>query len=378
MFVLLFYYFHCRTFDRGLRPAKHLQLIAEKDALSGTSSTQSDTLHSIQMCHRRWKRFTHLGGGDANGCHNVLDFLQSNNEFVVDTFNVFGDFDELVPHVIFLGKRENLSKAIVHGGQVLGLDATFNVSCYKTYSLFAIMGRCPAGAYPLGYFITSSKGEIAVRVGLQLFKASATAVLRSIQCLEENEEFSPVAICIDTDDAENNAIRHVFPECIIILCHYHFMTNMVSEVQAGRHNLSKDEIYKLMCCIRKLAGATDVPQFKSHLEEMKNLSGSFYEYFDTNYLNERWISTFSEVTRVHLPLSVQRLCRSNMLTEVSFRTLKYIVFDGYINKRLDYLLYCICFKLYPYFSKRVDVSVTLKPRFLASVDVKAVGTLMYK
>lgn len=296
------------------------------------------------------------------------------------TFNVFGEYLESAPHVIFIGKKENLSQAITNGGNVIGLDATFNVTCYKSYSLFALMGRCNAGAYPLGYFVSSAKSELAVREGLLLFKEAATEVLRNNDLLKLSKEFSPSAICIDTDEAENNAVRAVFPNAIVILCHYHFMTSMVNEVRANRHDLPDESIKELMNIIRKLTSSKTAESFKFCLTEMKTVSESFFEYFKVNYLNEKWISTFSEVNRVHLPLSVQRLCRSNMLTEVSFRTLKYVVFDGFVNKRLDYLLYSICFKLYPYFAMRTLVSEkkAAPPRFQVSIDAKILGSKIHK
>ena len=219
-----------RSFDRGCKPAKHLQLIAESQALQQSFNNNCDLLRSIQLCHRRWKtRLRQRGQDDATGSHNVIMYLSNNSDFVIKTFNVFDDYVESLPHVIFIGRVENLSKSIVYGGQVVGLDATFNITCYKTYALYAIMGRGGGGAYPLGYFVSSSKNELAVREGLQLFKCAATEVLVSRQLMEPENTFSPLAICIDTDDAENLAVRRVFPNSIIILCHYHFMTSMINE-----------------------------------------------------------------------------------------------------------------------------------------------------
>ncbi len=346
------------------------------------SSYHFDVLHSLQLCHRRWK-YMHEEKSDAVGCCNVLRFLQQQNEFVLRTLNVFDtptdEHTNCHHHVIFIGKRTNLSKCMVHGSQLIGIDATFNVTCYRTYSLYAIMGRCDSGAYPLGYFVSSSKCKEAVRDGLILFKESATEVLKSMQLISPDASYSPVAICIDTDDAENWAIKRVFPASIIILCHYHFMTSMVNEVRAGRHGLSEEGILELMTTIRMLANSKTVSMFRKHLDDMKGLSPSFFTYFDVNYLNDRWISSFSEVVRCNLSPSLQRLCRSNMLTEVSFRTLKYIVFDGYVNKRLDYLLYSIAYKLYPYFELRTTtLRQNIKPRFLLSVDVREMGTYLYK
>ena len=153
---------------------------------------------------------------------------------------------------------------------------------------------------------------------------------------------------------------------------------MSNEVRACRHDLSSENISLLLSSIRLLASARNVETFKSILLQIKGVSTSFYSYLETNYLCERWVTTFSEVNRGHLSLSTQRLCRSNMLTEVSFRTLKYIIFDGYINKRLDYLLYSISYKLYPYFAMKEVTQIPVKPRFLLSQDVKCQGTHLYK
>ncbi len=343
-----------------------------------TSHYRFEFLHSLQLCHRRWK-YQQQDKSDVVGTCNVLKHFEENDEFVLKTLNVFNSPEEATHHIIFIGKRTNLAKSLANGSQLIGLDATFGVTCYRNYSLYAIMGRCNSGAYPLGYFLSSSKCKEAVRDGLQLFKDCATNVLQAKQLMSPAASFSPVAICIDTDDAENWAIRRVFPTSIIVLCHYHFMTSMVSEVRAHRHGLSEDNIVKLLSIIRMLANSKSVTTFRQRLDEIKSLSPSFFTYFDINYLNDRWVSSFSEVIRGSLSLSLQRLCRSNMLTEVSFRTLKYIVFDGYMNKRLDYLLYSIAYKLYPYFELRTSqLHQTSVPRFLLSMEVREMGNYLYK
>ena len=176
-------------------------------------------------------------------------------------------------------RRQLLQSALKYGTHVIGLDATFNVTYYRNVSLFAIMARSDGGALPLGYFVATAKNEVAVTVGLQLFLKVTNVELRDNHSLSDEESYHPAAICTDKDEVEYAAIQAIFPQSLVILCHYHFMTLMSNELKATR------------------------------------------KFFSVYYLNERWIHTFSELHRTHLPLSVRRLCRANKLTEVSFRTL---------------------------------------------------------
>ena len=84
---------------------------------------------------------------------------------------------------------------------------------------------------------------------------------------------------------------------------------MSNEVRACRHDLSSENISLLLSSIRLLASARNVETFKSILLQIKGVSTSFYSYLETNYLCERWVTTFSEVNRGHLSLSTQRLKR---------------------------------------------------------------------
>tara|TARA_R110002050_G_C8861841_1_gene507483 strand:- start:408 stop:1223 length:816 start_codon:yes stop_codon:yes gene_type:complete len=262
--------------------------------------------------------------------------------------------------------------------QVIGLDATHNVTCRKNVFLFAIIGRCQSGAFPLSYFITTSKEESAIVLGLTMFRCQITQVLQRYNLLGLEQVFEPDAFCIDMDAASNNAIRRIFPGSIIVLCHYHFMVNIVNQVRNNKHEIPGNIVPTLMSTIRTLAASRTISDFSQTLEKVKRISESFFKYINDYYLTEQWIDTFSEVNRTMLPLSTQRLCRSNMLTEVSFRTLKYIVLDGYMNKRLDSLLYAIAYRMFPYYLVRSNKSSVEPPRFLIKLDVKERGSLMYR
>ncbi len=269
-------------------------------------------------------------------------------------------------------------RAMATGSEVIGLDATHNVTCHRNMYLFAIMGRCSSGAIPIAYFISTQKDEEAIFKGLTIFQIQITQVLRKFNCIDGQTDFEPAAICIDMDVASNNAIRRVFPRSTVVLCHYHFMVNMINQARASKHGIASAKVPALMSSIRQLASARSVEDFTLFLTNIKSASPSTYEYLETYYLCEAWVDTFTEVNRTSLPLSTQWLCRSNMLTEVSFRTLKYIVLSGYMNKRLDILLYSIAYKLIPYFLCRTNTTTPPSPRFLISLDARQKGTQMYR
>ncbi len=367
-----------RSFDRSIKPAKHLQLIAENRALLDSSVTnptcQNDLLHAIQLCHRRYN-YLIQSKSDEEGTMEISKHLQESRVFLFD----FQHLRNSPQHwVLFISHYEVASMAIEFGGDIVGLDATHNVTCYKNTYLFAIMGRSSSGAIPLGYFISTLKDEEAVTVGLTVFKFQISECLHQCNKMSGEELFCPKAICIDMDSASNNAVRTVFPTSVLVLCHYHFMVNMINQARNGSHGLSKDGISGLMTSLRTLSNARTVENFRLALVTVKTLSSSFYQYLDDNYLNEAWIDTFSEVNRTHLPLAVQRLCRSNMLTEVSFRTFKYIILGGVMNKRLDMLIYSVAYRMFPYFLNRIRVSAPKPSRFLISLDTREKGTQMFR
>tara|TARA_R110002050_G_scaffold119469_1_gene237271 strand:- start:2039 stop:3178 length:1140 start_codon:yes stop_codon:yes gene_type:complete len=273
---------------------------------------------------------------------------------------------------IFIASKDILSNFSKFGGSACGLDATYTVTQYS-FALFAIMGRHSGGGIPLAYFLSSSKSTDAVKRGLEMF----IDALRLFN--PEGECQSPAAFCIDKDSAEINAIKQVFPGVTVILCHFHFMMIIYSELRAGRHALTGDDIRNCMKTIRLLCSSTTVESFQEHLLDVQRIAPSFYCYFSQNFLNDSWIDTFSEVSRGHLPISVRRLCRSNMLVEVSFKTLKYIIFDGFQNKRLDECIYAIAFKLLPYFvAKYTCTALGTKPRFHLKLKVIERGALLLR
>tara|TARA_R110002050_G_scaffold241173_1_gene377543 strand:- start:2312 stop:3274 length:963 start_codon:yes stop_codon:yes gene_type:complete len=312
---------------------------------------------------------------------NILSFLATSDDYVVETQNL-EHYSEAQPLIIFITSKTIASYIAKFGSSVIGLDATFNITMYS-FALFAIMGRCEGGGVPFGYFVSSHKSEIAVTHGLIMFKRNVSHLLSHRAstisgCHLTVPNFSPLCICIDKDEAERAAIKTVFPDSLIILCHYHFMVIIVDEARALRHSLTEDQVIALMNVIRKLAASTTLTDFQQCLFDIKSVSISFYKYLEANFLNERWVDTFSEVNREHLPWAVLRSCRSNMLVEVSFRTLKYTIHNGLRNKRLDELLFSIVFKLIPYFIVREKGSSIMKPRLLPPLSVRQEGTLLFR
>ncbi len=353
------------SFSKCVKPAKQLQVIAEGNALLGQVCSHRDLLKALQNCHRRFN-YTIQAKSDSNGVENISNHFASSESFIFERVDL-----ENGTWVIYLSHVSLACKANEFG-DVIGLDATHNITCMKNVYLFAVMGRCPVGAIPLAYFVASAKDEQAIVTGLDIFR------MRTTEYLESCDTYEPKAVCIDMDMASNNAIRRVFPSAVVIFCHYHFMCNMINQARSSRHNLSAENVQELMKVVRSLASSTSHASFADRLKEVMDISLSFFRYLDEYYLNDAWIDTFVEVNRCHLPLSVQRLCRSNMLTEVSFRTLKYIVFGGYLNKRLDMLLYSLAYRMIPYFLARVCVSSAPPPRFLIKLDAKEKGTYLHR
>ena len=370
-----------RSFARGLTPAKHLAHAVEFCTLNVDSTVPS--LHDIRNAYRRFKRITHCSS-DLDGVRNIISTFMEDEKFFI-SFENLENYSSEEALVILLAVRSIPRVLHQAGSYVLGLDATWGVTCYG-FALFAIMGRTSAGALPLAYFISSSKGSIAIASGLRMFKKFMNNMLFDLQSEELGEEttlqtftsYSPLAWCIDKDDAEHAALQMIFPSSSIILCHYHAMVIFIDEARAERHNLSSTEVTMLMDLLRELCSCTTVSNLKDVLQKIASLSLTFYEYLSKNFLNERWVDTFCEINRQHLPLSVIRLCRSNMLVEVSFKTLKYVILGGLHNKRLDDLIYTVMYRVFPYFTARVNDREHYCPRFHISKSSNEEGTLLYR
>lgn len=379
-----------RSLMRGLTPAKHLTYAAERRLLTKSHDIDEenyeteDVMKEVRKSYRRFHRLTHTNR-DIDGVKNVLAYLQEKQDLFYVHVQHLEDYTNSHPLLVLIVSRPICETIRLYGKHILGLDATFNV-CIYGFALFAVMGRSNAGALPFAYFISSSKSELAVSTGLLEFRRAVDLILFELDerafgsqhVLDNFTSYSPQGICIDKDLSEASSIKVVFPNSLIILCHYHFMVIVIDEVRAERHGLGEEGIVNIMNSIRKLSAATTIESFKSCVEEIKHISVSFYEYFDKNFLNETWIDTFSEVNRQHLPLSVQRLCRSNMLCEVSFRTLKYVIFGGLQNKRLDDLIYTLAYRVFPYFQTRQKGVQCYSPRFLTSVSQKSQGTILFQ
>tara|TARA_R110002050_G_scaffold296911_1_gene457419 strand:+ start:630 stop:2363 length:1734 start_codon:yes stop_codon:yes gene_type:complete len=389
-----------RSFARGLTPSRHVAYNAESTMLSSTvgdniplstSGTILDsvfsapeTLNSVRNFYRRFRRITNPMK-DIDGVLNLIHYLNSQGHvYYVDHVNVSTYTDD-DPLIILILVRQICETADQYGTDVLGLDATFDVTMYK-FALFAVMGRSNGGALPFAYFVSSSKSERAVTLGLSMFKRGINSILLDLEirlhgaeyALEKYIPYCPKSICIDKDNAEHGAICSIFPNSTIILCHYHAMVLWIDEARANRHNLQPDEVVALMNSLRELASTSSVDTFSAILKRVHSQSSTFYDYLSKNFLNNRWVDTFSEVNRVHLPPSVLRTCRSNMLVEVSFKTLKYIIFSGIQNRRLDELLYAISFRLYPYFIVRHNGVSSFRPRFITGLKEAWHGTLLFR
>tara|TARA_R110002050_G_scaffold94067_2_gene196029 strand:+ start:668 stop:1321 length:654 start_codon:yes stop_codon:yes gene_type:complete len=201
---------------------------------------------------------------DGDGTQNITQHFRESEIFL---FEYQALHDSQQHWVMFLSHRDVASMAIEYGGDIIGLDATHNVTCYKNTYLFAIMGRCSAGAIPLGYFVSTLKDEKAISTGLSIFKEQV-----SRNKLVGDQVFQPKAICIDMDSASNNAIRSVFPTSLVVLCHYHFMVNMVNQARSGVHGFDKEGISNLMSCVRQLCSSRTIRSFQHALGVLKSVT----------------------------------------------------------------------------------------------------------
>ncbi len=166
-------------------------------------SFQSSLWIATRNVYRRMQYACHART-DGQGVASILYYLQTMDSspfYIKHTDTVF-DYDVANPMVIFICHRDIIDNFAKFGKNVVGLDATFNITQYDV-CLFAIMGRYDGGAIPICYFLSSSKSTLAVTYGLQFLKQALVDMC--------DPYIEPAAFIIDKDEAERNALNIVFP-----------------------------------------------------------------------------------------------------------------------------------------------------------------------
>lgn len=142
------------------------------------------------------------------------------------------------------------ANALRESSQIAFVDSTASCDC-ENHSLTFILAPCAAGAIPLGVLITASQSTADYSLAFSLFKA-----------VTEPDAFGgkgyPLTFVTDDSEAEQCALREVWPESKTRLCLFHVQQSVWRWLWDAKHNILKQDRKLLMHSFQQLVHATNV------------------------------------------------------------------------------------------------------------------------
>ena len=164
--------------------------------------------------------------------------------------------------------------------QIAFVDSTASCDC-ESHSLTFILAPCAAGAVPLGVCITGGQSAADYRLAFTLFKAATDGNSFGGQGF-------PLTFVTDDSEAEQAALKEVWPESLIKLCLFHVQQAVWRWLWETKHGVDKDSRKLLMGNFQLLVRCTSTEEM-SHLYDTYMNSELWNEYPQwQNYVQGYW------------------------------------------------------------------------------------------
>ena len=204
------------------------------------------------------------------------------------------------------------------------MDATSNLDRSDT-KLFHLMCPAAVGALPLGTIITTREDEKTIQHGLKMMKK----MLPPDAFYGRGPDNGPSLGMTDDSDAERNALRSVWPQMELLLCHFHVLQAHWQWIFKGANKIERLDKPKLLRMMRKLVYSEKKEDFDNTLLEIQAdptylKYPNYIAHMDQNVLPRK--DEWSLLYRIQGQLPTNNVNTTNYC-ESSFRTTKDLKFN---------------------------------------------------
>ncbi|EIW72614.1 hypothetical protein TREMEDRAFT_58784 [Tremella mesenterica DSM 1558] len=209
------------------------------------------------------------------------------------------------------------------------------------------------------------------------YEDAETILLNAEDITEDG--FLPLHFMIDCDDAERNAIEHVFPGAPIRLCQFHFMHSARSRALRlfGSDLQGTEKAFAFLVALRRCQRCSEEeswPEAFAQLEaEVVSISNNNRENWDkirtwllSEWFSDRWRNYLLDYG---LPAHHTRdgTLSTNNFVEAAFRTFDRVFLESRANKRTDKLLAIIIDVYFPMYLHSPPTSGRCDPTVLGHI-----------
>ena len=156
-------------------------------------------------------------------------------------------------------------KEVQQSGELVFVDATSNTEEHNL-KVFVMCTHSVSGALPLGIFITSDEQESTLKQGFEMLRS----------CLPQHAfngrgpEQGPQVILTDNCKEERNALKSVWPSCVLLLCIFHMLQQVWRWLHEGSHNINQSDRPHILNLFKKSLYAQTKQEFNNCFSALLN------------------------------------------------------------------------------------------------------------
>lgn len=122
-----------------------------------------------------------------------------------------------------------------HAGEMVFMDSSSNMDRHCC-SVFLLLTHSCVGGLPIGVLITTSESEATLKAALNLYQS-----ILPPNCFAGRGRQGPQIFMTDDCVAEQKALRHTFPQSVLLLCVFHVLQATWRWIWDAKNNIPKDK-----------------------------------------------------------------------------------------------------------------------------------------
>ena len=207
-------------------------------------------------------------------------------------------------------------RMVPQSGDTLLMDATSNVDRSDS-KIFNLLCPAPLGGLPLATLVTTREDEETVTFALGMLQN----ILPSDAFYGKGPAVGPSVGLTDDSDIIRNSLRKIWPQMVLLLCHFHILQAHWTWLFSGTNKIDKHDKPVLLCMFRELVYSEKEDDFQTALTEMVTSEvyrkyPNYIEYFIKYVLPKK--DEWALLYRINEQLPTNNVNVTN-LVEVSFR-----------------------------------------------------------